>query len=264
MELTRAPDDAAAALYRRVMQELARARIPYLVGGAYALAHYTGIVRSTKDFDIFLRRADLDAALGVLAEAGCRTELAYPHWLAKAYRGDDFVDLIFSSGNAMAAVDDLWFRHAEPATVLGQSILLTPPEEMIWSKAFVMERERFDGADVAHTVHACHERLDWARLVARFGPQWRVLLAHLVLFGFIYPGERSHIPRWVMTELVGRLSAELGTDDGEQVCQGTIISREQYLPDVEAWGYFDARVAPRGPMTREEVERWTKAIGETH
>ena len=30
--------------------------VPFLVGGAYAFAHYTGIVRHTKDLDLFVRR----------------------------------------------------------------------------------------------------------------------------------------------------------------------------------------------------------------
>jgi hypothetical protein len=44
-------------------------------------------------------------------------------------------------------VDDLWFAHATPGDVLGIPVRLCPPEEMIWSKAFIMERERYDGAD---------------------------------------------------------------------------------------------------------------------
>jgi len=31
--------------------------------------------------------------------------------------------------------------------------------------------------------------------VRRFGDAWPVLLSHLILFGFIYPGERGRVPR---------------------------------------------------------------------
>jgi hypothetical protein len=58
-------------------------------------------------------------------------------------------------------------------------------EETIWSKAFVMERERYDGADIAHLLRASAERLDWHRLLERFDAHWPVLLSHLILFGFI-------------------------------------------------------------------------------
>lgn len=34
------------------------AGLPHLVGGAFALRHYAGIERHTKDLDVFVRRAD--------------------------------------------------------------------------------------------------------------------------------------------------------------------------------------------------------------
>ena len=46
------------AFYRRTLHVLSDARVPFLVGGSHALLNYTGIVRETKDFDLFLRRAD--------------------------------------------------------------------------------------------------------------------------------------------------------------------------------------------------------------
>ncbi len=195
--------------YRWAIQILHGARIPFLVGGAYALAQYTGIVRHTKDFDIFLRRADALRALDTFAAAGYRTELTYPHWLGKVFFGQDFVDVIFSSGNGVAQVDDVWFAQAARARFLGEDVLLVPPEEMIWSKAFVVERERFDGADINHLVRSCGHVLDWQRLLNRFGPYWPVLLSHLLLFNFVYPSEREAVPGWVMQDLIGRLEQEL-------------------------------------------------------
>jgi hypothetical protein len=132
---------------------------------------------------------------------------------------------------------------------------------MIWSKAFIMERERFDGGDVAHILRASAERIDWPRLVARFGDYWRILLVHLVMFGFIYPCERHRIPAGVMGELSTRLQRELRTAEaGERVCRGTILSRAQYLVDVERWGYLDPRLAPHGNLTEREAETWTAGI----
>src|SRR5205814_1501759 len=112
---------------------------------------------------------------------------------------------IFGSGNGLAPVDRLWFDHARRGTVLGFPVRLCPIEEMIWSKSFIQERERFDGADVLHLIRAGAARLDWKRLIRRFGPFTRVLLAHLVMFGLVYPGERRRIPARVMKELLGRL-----------------------------------------------------------
>src|SRR5438067_3377612 len=145
-------DSEAGQVYRRALDLLAEAGIPFLVGGAYCLAQHAGIVRHTKDFDLFVRPPDCPRVLARLAEAGFRTEVTFPHWLGKAFRGEYFVDVIFSSGNGLATVDEGWFEHAVPAEILGMAVKLCPAEEVVWSKSFVQERERYDGADVAHLL----------------------------------------------------------------------------------------------------------------
>ena len=249
------------ALYGQALGRLVESDIPFLIGGAFALERYTGIARNTKDLDIFLHPRDLDAVLAVLASLGCRTEVPFPHWLAKALTAEGVIDFIFSSGNGVARVDDEWFEHAVNAEILGFPIKLCPPEETIWSKALIMERERYDGADVAHLIRALGPQLDWPRLLRRFGEHWRVLLSHLVLFGFIYPGERWRIPAEVMRELTARLSTEVhASHPDERLCCGTLLSRAQYLHDLNTWDYRDARLAPTGAMTSDDVAIWTAGI----
>ena len=51
-------------------------------------------------------------------------------------------------------------------------------------------------------------------------------------------------------------------DPDNRVCNGTLLSREQYLGDLERFGYRDARVQPHGQMTDDEIEVWTSAIGD--
>lgn len=132
---------------------------------------------------------------------------------------------------------------------------------MIWSKAFVMERERYDGADIAHILRAMGGRLDWPRLTRRFGPHWRVLLGHLIMFGFIYPCERGHVPADVLDELTRRLKAEAARSPcTARVCAGTLLSRAQFLHDIEHWGYIDARTGAVSTMTAEDIAIWTAAI----
>lgn len=258
-------DDISQAFYIQVMNRLNAAGIPFLVGGAFALARFTGIERNTKDFDIFVRREDVERTLAALSDETCHTEMTFEHWLAKAICGHDFVDIIFSSGNAVSPVDDEWFEHAPKEHVLGIPALLSPAEEMIWSKAFIMERERYDSADVMHLLLARAESIDWIRLLTRFGPHWRVLFSHLCLFGFIYPSERNRIPEWVMTGLIDRLEKDLLTPPPTQkTCQGTLLSREQYLPDVQRWGLADARHTNASSMTPADVALWTEAINKPH
>lgn len=251
-----------AAFYRRALVVLARAGVPFLVGGAFAHACYTGIRRSTKDLDLFIRREDYERVAALMEAEGWRSQLTYPHWLAKVYAGEDFIDFIFNSGNGVTPVDGRWFHDNPEAEVLGVPVRVANMEDSLLSKAFIMERERYDGADIAHLLQVNAERLDWPSLLDRFGPNWRVLLAHLTLFGFIYPGERHRIPAWVMERLATRLADESRQAPAQDphICAGTLLSREQYLHDVEQLGYVDGRLTPASSMTPEDVAQWTEAI----
>lgn len=253
-------DQESNQFYRRSMQLLQEAEMPFLLGGAFALCIYTGIVRQTKDFDLFVRPNDIDAALEVFRRAGWRTEKTFPHWLGKVFGKGDCIDIIYRAGNGLSAVDDLWFERARLIEVFGIPASICPPEEMIWMKAYIMERERFDGADVAHLLFHCALQIDWDHLLWRFGPDWRVLLSHLILFGFIYPTQRDRIPPAVIGSLTSRLDEEEDRATGPPICRGTLLSRAQYLTDLGAGGFRDARLESRAGLTPAELEAWTQAI----
>jgi predicted nucleotidyltransferase len=255
-------DPDTAAFYRRALRVLADAHVPFLVGGAFSHACFTGIRRSTKDLDLFIRREDYERVATLMRAEGWQTEMTYPHWLAKVYCGEEFIDLIFNSGNGVTPVDERWFRDNPQADILGVPVYVANIEDSLLSKAFIMERERYDGADIAHLLQANAERIDWPGLLARFGDNWRVLLAHLTLFGYVYPGERHRIPQWVMEQLVARLADEIRQPPPEDrhICAGTLLSREQYLHDVERLGYMDGRLTKASTMTEEDVSHWTQSI----
>jgi hypothetical protein len=249
--------------YRQTIELFLAEGLPFLVGGTHAYYRYTGIARETKDFDIFIRREDYPRFAAAVERAGYETELKFPHWLGKIYQGKAFIDLIFSGGNGEAAVDDEWFEHSVEGKIFGLPVRLAAPEEMIWSKTYVMERERYDGGDVMHLLLRTGKRLHWDRLVHRFGPHWRLLFMQIVKFGFVYPSERHRIPREVTEMLLERFRAELNDRSApDQVCFGTMTSRAQYLVDVREWGFQDARLEPIGTLTPEQVHHWTEAIKE--
>lgn len=253
------PDDLIAGdVYRSVVWHLREAGIPYLVGGTYALEHHAGVRRDTKDLDLFVRRADWSRISETLAAQGLRCDLVFSHWLGKARDNDHFVDLIFAGGNGLIEVDDEWLAHGVPSVVLDVPVHLVAAEEMIWSKAFVMERERYDGADVLHILHKSAREIDWVRLARRFHQHPAVLLWYLLQFEFVYPDHRDAIPEWLMNELWGRSRQREGVPP--RLCRGTLISREQFLIDVQNWGYHDAREVPLGRMTAQQIEEWTNAI----
>lgn len=250
------------AFYRKVLNMLDAAGVPYLVGGSYAAEVFTGIPPRTKDLDLFIRREHLEQVLTAAVAANFQCEVTFSHWLAKIHSGDgEFVDVIFSSGNGICLVDDQWFAHSRRGEVLDRIVDICPAEEMIWSKAFIMERERFDGAEIAHILRLHAKTLDWPRLLKRFGPLWRVLMFHLLLFDFVYPHLRTQIPEWVMRELIARLEQEQQSrPPTTSVCFGTLLSRQQYLCDIDRYGMTDARLTPIGTMTPLQITDWTNAI----
>src|SRR5467141_1046194 len=95
-------EEQSRAFYPDAMSLMEKDGLPFLVGGAYAFARYTGIERHTKDFDVFIRREDFQKAKKIFRDAGYQAELTFEHWLGKAFKGDDFVDLIYSAGNGVA------------------------------------------------------------------------------------------------------------------------------------------------------------------
>ena len=204
--------------------------------------------------------ANVDCVLQLCRNAGYGAELTFSHWLAKIYSEESFIDLIYNSGNGLCAVDDEWFSRSMASMILDMPVKIIPLEELIWQKAYIMERERFDGADIAHLLLKCGERIDWEHILRRFGPDWRVLINHLVLFGYIYPSRRNLVPWNVMEKLLCRVELEhqAGPPD-TNVCNGTFLSRNQFISDIEVDRFLDGRLGGRSAMTVEDIKEWTVA-----
>lgn len=89
-------DAVSKQFYVAAMESLNMANIPFLVGGAYAFAHYAKIDRHTKDFDIFVKKEDADRVLVNLSQTlKCKIDRTFPHWLYKSIMGENFIDVIF-------------------------------------------------------------------------------------------------------------------------------------------------------------------------
>jgi hypothetical protein len=237
--------------YRRALTALNRARVPYVVSGAFAMYEYTGLWRNTKDLDIFLEPHLVSRALRTLEGAGFTVELTDPKWLAKARKGDILIDLIFAAGNMVATVDPSWVERAIPSVVLGVRTRLASPEDLMSWKAFIAERHRFDGADLAHMIQGLEGNLDWKHLLARLGEHWELLLWHVIFFRYIYPCHAHYVPAWLMDELLGRYRRLVdGADPVKSPgFRGTLVSQFSFRGDVEH-GYRDLRseLGERGPV----------------
>ena len=104
----------ALECYRGVLESLQQAGIRFAIAGAFALHKHTGIWRATKDLDVVLEPKSVSVALMRLQQMGFKTHIEDPVWLAKAIRGEYFVDLITAVGNAVLVVDASWLERASP------------------------------------------------------------------------------------------------------------------------------------------------------
>lgn len=235
-------------VYRRALQALNDAPVPYVVAGAYAIYEHTGIYRQTKDLDIFVEPTAMLPAARALHDAGFVMRLEDLHWLAKGFIGDRFVDLIYGMGNAVAFIDNDWVKYSRSGVLAAQPVRIAPAEELIWHRLFINERHRHDMSDIVHLLLCVADTLDWKRLMARVGPHWPLLLAQLQMFSYVYPGYRSNVPSWVIEQLIEQARANIGRDEEDaDLTWGPMISRFSFAIDVREWGFAD----PRGEMVRQ-------------
>src|SRR5260370_7125691 len=116
-------------VYRRALQALNDAAVPYVVAGAYAIYEHTGIYRQTKDLDLFVEPSFVVAAARALHQAGFVMRLEELHWLAKAFASDRFVDLIYGMGNSVAFIDERWHQYSRPGLLAAPPVPIPPPQE---------------------------------------------------------------------------------------------------------------------------------------
>lgn len=226
----------ARECYRDVVQALRQARIACAVGGAFAFQKHTGIWRATKDLDLLLEARYVPRALRRLRQAGFTTSIDDPVWLAKATRGNYFVDLITGVGSASLWVDASWIERAATGDILGLPCRVLAAEEMIASKLFVTRRERFDGSDVVHLIRSCAPRLDWDRVLHLVDCHWQLLHGALVLFAYVYPAQTGLVPERLWVELSHRFANEATHPRGNDAFRGSLVDPLMFAIDVNERG----------------------------
>lgn len=236
--IVRAPSNEITEFYRRTLSILDRSSLPFMLAGAYALQTYTGLRRDTKDLDIFCTPETYPDILQALASDGYRTEITDANWIAKAFCGDLFVDVIFASANGQIHIDKTWFDNAPEREIFGVRVRVITVTELIYSKLYIADRTRFDGADIEHLILRCADEIDWDRLLSLVGRDWQLLLARLLSFQWVYPSERDRVPQAVLDDLLDRQRdlSDLPVPK-DRVSRGSLLSRTQYQVDIEEWGF---------------------------
>lgn len=237
--VTEEQKEEAYAFYKLAITELKESGVEFMLGGAFAVFKYTGIYRDTKDLDVFCRSKDYTQVLKHFQSKGFEVRLHDVRWIAKIFKGDYFIDVIFDSANHICIVDDAWFEHATEGEFAGEQVKFIPAEELVWCKTYVQNRERFDGADVNHVLLKYGKQLNWERLLKRLDQHWHLLLAELLVFQFVYPFDyQDIIPKSVFDELMKRAAEQYDIPPAVvRVCRGPMIDNTQYAIDVKEWDY---------------------------
>ena len=233
------PRVEALEFYKSSLELLNENNIPYMLGGGFAFYHYTGIVRDTKDMDIFCKPSEYPRILKLFADHGYETQVYDVRWLAKVHRDNHYIDVIFNTVNNICTVDDAWYENAPASQVFGVPVKMIPAEELVWCKLYVQNRERYDGSDINHILLKSGRQLNWNRLLSRIDPHWHLLLMQILQFQFVYPSEyRDIIPEWLYRELIKRADEQYDLPSPyEKVCRGPVIDNTQYEVDIKDWNY---------------------------
>jgi hypothetical protein len=197
--------DSEWNVYQRVIQEAQGAGIRFAFGGAFATAVYTGGLRNTKDFDFYILPEDREKMRAAITRAGLEDyheRLPYdPSWIYRGCRGDVIVDAIWAMANLRAYVDAHWLTDGPEVAIRGERLRAIPVEELIWSKLYVLQRDRCDWGDVLNLIDARAESIQWEHLLSQLGEDAPLLAGVLSVFAWLAPERGLAIPKPVWDRL---------------------------------------------------------------
>lgn len=188
------------AVYAPVLRGARERGLRFAVGGGLAFSLYSRHPRNTKDMDIFIVEDDHQEFLRLMKEAGFTEYTAVPYDPTWSYRGQRqgyIMDLLWRMLNDRAPFDEIWTARGWDLEIRGVPVKLLPPEELIWTKIYILGRERCDWPDILEIVQARGTTLDWAHLLERLGPDAPLLGAVLSLFRWLCPGRAADLPVWL-------------------------------------------------------------------
>ena len=227
-------------VYQSVIDEAQSRKIPFAVGGAFAVATYTGYWRNTKDLDLYVLPQDRDRMLDVVRSLGLHDYYdVKPYdrwWIFRAHAGNTIVDLIWAMANHRAQIDDLWLSGPE-VEVHGRTLRVLPGEALLWDKLYIMQRDRCDWPEVFNLLYFIGAKVDWQYLLYRMGDDTPLMAGALTVFRWIAPGYAAKLPEWIWERL--------NVPRPEPVAQPDIDSRRVSLLDTRPWfGHDRGKLQP--------------------
>ena len=191
-------------LYEAVLDEATARCIPFALGGAFALAAYTGAWRDTKDMDLYVLPQNREKMIDVLTSSGLTDYFQVkPYdrwWIYRGYRGESIVDIIWAMANHRAEIDDMWMSGPR-VELRGRWLRILPAEAMLWDKLYILQRDRCDWPDVLNLLYSVGPDVHWEYLLQRMGEDRALMAAALTVFRWLAPGRARELPVWIWDRL---------------------------------------------------------------
>jgi hypothetical protein len=219
-------------VYGAVIEVAQKLEVPFALGGAFAVAAYTGCWRNTKDLDLYVLPQHREAMIQVLHQVGLRDyydEKPYDRWwIYRSHSGDTIVDLIWAMANHRAQIDGLWMSGPE-IELRGYALQVLPAEAMLWDKLYILQRDRCDWPDVLNLLYAAGREIRWEYVVRRMGADAALLAGVLAVFAWIAPGRARELPPWLWHRL--GVAAPAGTAEIDKTRVALLDRRPWFGPD---------------------------------
>lgn len=207
-----APDSAQAiftaedwTLYRQALHTVRALDVPYALGGGLAVSFYCGLWRPSKDLDLYVLPQDAPRVSQALLDSGLADYFdRKPYdrsWIFRATRGDAIVDVIWALANGAGSVERRWLTGGGRAQLDGEELPLLAPEEILWSKLHVLQRDRCDWPDLLNLLYAAGPQLHWARVLHLLAGDERLLGGLLMTFSWLAPRRAQQLPDWLWPRL---------------------------------------------------------------
>ncbi|HYO82581.1 MAG TPA: nucleotidyltransferase family protein [Bryobacteraceae bacterium] len=191
--------------YKCVLEKLQREEIPFALGGGLALGVFTQKFRRSKDIDIYVEPQHRDRIIAMMTECGLEdlySKKEYVRdWIYRGHRDDVIVDAIWAMANRRAVVDRRWVEDGPTVQLFGGDYKVIPPEELMWSKLYVLQHDRCDWPDIMNLINATGPSLDWEHLIRRVAEDRPLVKGVLSVFSWLCPDRAATIPRRIWDSL---------------------------------------------------------------
>ena len=201
------PEESKRA-FREALTALNEVGVPYVVGGAFAIHHYSGVWRYTNDLDVYMERGYVPDAVEALSGIGFRDfgeqAAGDREWIYHAMKDGTIMDVIWQSPNRVTSFDGTFYERGSPGAFLGIPVHFMPAEDLVLAKVYTLSHQRSDWPDVFQVIRGVGDNLDWRYVMEKLGDNWPVLLSLVVLYDWTYPSEAWKAPDAVRDDLLRR------------------------------------------------------------